>query len=363
MDYADRVNRVREAMQSAGIDLLAVPPGDDLRWLTGFSPVADERACYLFLAERDGLFLVPELNAVQSERHIREPFVTYGDATGPAKALASSAQQFPSPRLIAVGDTMRADALLLLQQTWRDAVYLPAATVLAPLRMRKANEEIAALRRAAATADAAVEAAVRASGAGATELEVARAADEGFRRAGAPEVLATIVGGGPNSAFPHHHSSPRVLRDGEPVLYDLGSRVDGYCSDITRMAFLGTPSARYREIHTIVDDAVAAALEAIKPGVPISAIDRAARGTIERAGYGEQFVHRTGHGIGLSGHEPPSIMQTNEMVLETGMAFSVEPGIYLQGEFGVRLEEIVVVTQDGCEVLSHLSRDVRVYSG
>ena len=360
MDYTDRLTRVREAMARSGIDLLAVPPGDDLRWLTGFSPVADERACYLFLSERDGLFLVPELNAAQSERHIRQPFVTYSDASGPARALAAAGGQFPSPRVVAVGDTMRADALLLLQQTWRDARYLPGAAVLAPLRMRKTAEEVAALRRAAATADAAVEAAVRACRPGVTELDVARAADEGFRQAGAPEVMATIVGSGPNSAFPHHHSSTRPLRDGEPVLFDLGSKVDGYCSDITRMAYLGSPPARYREIHGVVEEAVAAALEVIKPGVQVSAVDRAARGTIERAGYGEQFVHRTGHGIGLSGHEPPSISHTVEMPLEEGMAFSVEPGIYLAGEFGVRLEDIVVVTRTGAEVFSRLSRELRV---
>jgi len=358
MDYNDRLTRVREAMARAGIDLLALPPGDDLRWLTGFSPVADERACYLFLGERKGLFLVPELNAAQSERHIRQPFVTYSDASGPARALTAAGEQFTSPRTIAVGDTMRADALLLLQQTWRDARYLPGATVLAPRRMSNTGEESAALRRAAATADAAVEAAIRACRPGVTELAVARAADEGFRQAGAPEVMATIVGSGPNSAFPHHHSSSRTLQNGEPVLFDLGSRVDGYCSDITRMAFLGSPTVRYREIHGVVEAAVAAALAAIKPGVPVSAVDLAARQAIERAGYGEQFVHRTGHGIGLSGHEPPSIAHTNALPLEEGMAFSVEPGIYLPGEFGVRLEEIVVVSRGGCDVLSRLRRDV-----
>jgi Xaa-Pro aminopeptidase len=203
-----------------------------------------------------------------------------------------------------------------------------------------------------------VETAIRACRLGVTELAVARAADEGFRQAGAPEVMATIVGSGPNSAFPHHHSSSRTLQNGEPVLFDLGSRVDGYCSDITRMAFLGSPTVRYREIHGVVEAAVAAALAAIKPGVPVSAVDLAARQAIERAGYGEQFVHRTGHGIGLSGHEPPSIAHTNALPLEEGMAFSVEPGIYLPGEFGVRLEEIVVVSRGGCDVLSRLRRDV-----
>jgi len=173
-------------------------------------------------------------------------------------------------------------------------------------------------------------------------------------------VLATIVGSGPNSAFPHHHSSTRALREGEPVLFDLGSRLDGYCSDITRMAFLGSPSTRYLEIHRIVEAAVAAALDVIKPGVPINAVDLAARRTIEQSGYGQQFVHRTGHGIGLSVHEPPSITHTNELPLAEGMAFSVEPGIYLPGEFGVRLEEIVVVAGRGAEVLSRLPRDVQV---
>jgi len=347
-------------MASSGIALLAVPPGDDLKYLTGFSPLADERPCYLFLSEREGLFLVPELNANQSERYIRQPFVTYSDALGPGQALEAARDQFRAPGTIAVGDTMRADALLHLQRTWPEASFIPGSTVLAPLRMRKAPDEIEVLRRAARTADAATEAAYAASRPGATEEQIAQAAGEGFRRAGAGEITITTVGSGPNSAFPHHHTSTRALRSGEPVLYDLGSRVEGYCSDITRMAFLGEPSPRYREIHRIVDDAVGAALEVIRPGTPIKEVDLAARRVIERAGWREYFTHRTGHGIGLSGHELPSITHTNAMPLEAGMAFSVEPGIYLPGEFGVRLEEIVVVTDRGVEILSRLPRDVRI---
>lgn len=360
MDYPARLDRVRAAMSREAVDLLAVPPGDDLKYLTGFTPLADERACYLFLAEGHGLFLVPELNANQSERHIRQPFVTYGDAQGPAQALDAAREKFSAPRRIAVGDTMRADAVLLLQGTWPDAAFVPASTVLAELRMRKAADEIAALRGAARSADAATVAAWAACRAGVTERDVARAAEEAFRRAGAPEVTFTVIASGPNSAFPHHHTSERTLRSGEPVLLDLGSRLDGYCSDITRMAFLGKPPARFMEIHRVVDEAVSAALDAIRPGTLIKDVDLAARRVIERAGYGEQFTHRTGHGIGLSGHEPPSITHTNELPLEAGMAFSVEPGIYLPGEFGVRLEEIVVVTNSGVEVLSRLPREARI---
>jgi Xaa-Pro aminopeptidase len=360
MDYTGRLDRLRRAMAETGIDLLAIPPSDDLKYLTGFSPHADERPCYLFIAESRGLFLVPNLNANQSEQHIRQPFVTYSDAQGPTRALAAARDQFRTPRKIGVGDTMRADALLLLQEVWREPAFIPASTILAPLRMRKAPDEISALRRVAATADAAIDGALNASRPGATERQVAAAAGEGFNRAGASEVTATIVGSGLNSAYPHHQTSDRTLKSGEPILFDLGSKLEGYCSDITRMAFLGKPSARFVEIHKIVNDAVQAALSVIRPGTPIKDVDLAARQIIERAEYGDHFTHRTGHGIGLSVHEPPSITHTDETPLEAGMTFSVEPGIYLPGEFGVRLEEIVVVTASGAEVLSKLPRDVRV---
>ncbi|HXF82209.1 MAG TPA: aminopeptidase P family N-terminal domain-containing protein, partial [bacterium] len=156
-------------MAERRIDLLAIPPGDDLRYLTGFSPVADERPCYLFVAEDRGLFLVPELNAAQCERHIRQPFVAYSDADGPSRALAAAREHLGAPRAVAVGDTMRADALLLLQRLWPEAAFVPASTLLAPLRMRKSPDEVELLRRAARTADAAVQAAWQASRAGATE--------------------------------------------------------------------------------------------------------------------------------------------------------------------------------------------------
>lgn len=362
MDFRQRLDGARMAMARGNFDLLAIPPGDDLRYLAGFSTLADERPSYLFVTADSALSIVPELNAAQARTHIRDAMLTYQDAEGPGKVLGAARQRLGARRRIAVGDTMRADALLLLQQQWNGAEFVPASAVLAPLRMRKAEEEIDALRAAATTADAAMQAAWRACRPGVTEADIAAAVDAGFRAAGAAEVKFAIVGSGPNSAFPHHHTGVRRTQPGEPVLCDLGSRVDGYCSDITRMAFLGTPPARYREIHAIVAEAVEAALAVIRPGVPVKEVDLAARKTIERAGYGPDFVHRTGHGIGLSEHEPPSITHTNDLPLEDGMAFSVEPGIYLSGEFGVRLEEIVVVTPRGAEVLSALPRDLKIIS-
>src|SRR2546426_11778495 len=239
------VENSRAAMAHHGIDMLAVPPGEDLRYLANFSTLADERPSYLFLTADAALFLVPELNAQQSRAHIQDPMLTYTDAEGPGKALAAARARLGSAHRIGAGDTMRADALLLLQHQWRDGEFVPASIVLAPLRMRKSSEEIEALRRAAATADAAVQAAWRGQRTAGAAANNAGAVDARVRAPRATEGKSPIVGSGPNSAFPHHHTGTRRTQAGEPVLYDLGSRVDGYCSDITRMAFLGEPSARY----------------------------------------------------------------------------------------------------------------------
>ncbi len=356
----NRIEAARRRIREEGIDLLAVPPGDDLFYLLQFTPHPDERACYLFISGEETLFLVPDLNASIAAPRVSYPTLTYSDAAGPLGALRDAHSRLGSPRQIAVGDTMRADALLLLQEIWPDARFHPGARVLSPLRMIKSSEEIEILRRAAVTADVAVEAAFAAARPGVRESDLAGVVVDAFHGQGVQEVPFAIIGSGPNGAFPHHERSARALQTGEPLLIDIGGRLDGYMSDITRMAFLGAPTVQYREIHAVVEEAVQAALGTIKPGVPIREVDLAARRVIERAGHGVHFTHRTGHGIGVSGHEPPSITHTNEMPLQPGMTFSVEPGIYLLGEFGVRLEEIVVVTAQGHERLSRLPRDVRV---
>jgi Xaa-Pro aminopeptidase len=347
-------------MKTAGVELLSLAPGDDLFYLLGYTPHADERPCYLFLTASDAVFLIPELNAGQARTHVDLPFFTYADAEGPARALRGARDRLKAAGTIAAGDTMRADFLLLLQEWWAGGAFVPGARVMAPVRMIKTTEEIETMRRSAATADVATDAAFAACRPGVTEVAVARAVAEAFGVQGATQAGFAIVGGGPNSAYPHHASSGRPLVAGEPVLVDLGGRLDGYASDITRMAYLGEPSARYREVHAVVERAVRAGMDAVKPGAPLAAVDRAARGVIEAAGYGKFFTHRTGHGIGITGHELPSVTHTNETPVQEGMVFSVEPGIYLEGEFGVRLEEIVVVTSRGGDRLSRLPREVRV---
>jgi Xaa-Pro dipeptidase len=188
------------------------------------------------------------------------------------------------------------------------------------------------------------------------ESDVAAVAAAEFRAAGADDVLFTIVASGPNGASPHHHTGKRILEDGDVVVIDIGGRLDGYCSDITRVAFVGEPAPESVEVCKVVEAAVEAAMAAARPGAMAGDVDRAARSVIESAGYGAYFVHRTGHGLGISVHEPPWIMGGSEDVLRPGMVFSIEPGIYLPGRFGVRLEEIVFTTADGCERLSNLTR-------
>lgn len=357
--HQDRLARTRAQMQSRGVDLLAVAPGDDLFYLLGYSPHADERPCYLFVAGNDAVFLVPELNAGQARAHVEIPTLVYTDAEGPGTVLRQAYDRLGATR-VAVGDTMRADFLLLLQDRWARSQFAPGAEVIAPVRMIKTAEEIDLMRRSAATADVAVDAAWAACRPGATETAVSRAVVDAFGAQGVREVGFATIASGPNAAYPHHTSGSRLLAAGEPVLADLGGRLEGYSSDITRMAFLGEPSARYREIHTIVEHAVRAGIDAVRPGAPLADVDRAARKVIDDAGNGKFFTHRTGHGIGITGHELPSVTHLNEMPIQEGMIFSVEPGIYLEGEFGVRLEDIIVVTARGGERLSLLPREVRV---
>jgi Xaa-Pro aminopeptidase len=359
---AERMARVRAQMKTAGVDLLSLPPSDDLYYVAGFSPHADERPCYLFVSAGDAVFVVPELNAGQSRAHIDAPFLTYTDADGPAQVLRQAHDRLGQPTRMSVGDTMRADFLLLLQERWPKTSFVAGAHVMAPVRMVKTADEIDAMRRSSATADVATDAGFAACRAGVTEKAVARAISEAYAAQGVGGASGGIVGGGPNSAFPHHATSDRPLVPNEPVLLDHGGRLAGYASDITRMGYLGQPSDLYREVHAVVERAVRAGMDAVKVGAPLSSVDRAARKVIEDAGYGKHFTHRVGHGIGVTGHEPPSVTHLNEMPMQAGMSFSVEPGIYLEGKFGVRLEEIVVVTKDGAQRFSSLPREVRVLS-
>jgi Xaa-Pro aminopeptidase len=361
---SERVGDVVSALADKAVDFIAIAPSDNLSYVLGFSPLPDERLCLLLLSERGAVFVVPTLNAEQSAASVSGlEFLTWADAEGFDQALRTGISRTapPGPRRVAVDPLMRADHLLALQgYVAGSPEYVSAEVVLRELREVKSEHELELLKKSALTADQATSAALHASRVGVSEAEVAAIAAAEFRAAGADEVSFTIVASGPNSALPHHHTGKRELAEGDAVVIDLGGRREGYCSDITRMALVGEPSAECLDVLGVVEAAVQAAMAAVRPGASAGDVDIAARSVIESAGYGEYFVHRTGHGLGVSVHEPPWLMGGSADVLRERMVFSIEPGVYLPGRFGVRLEEIVFVTGNGCERLSELPRAAHV---
>lgn len=359
-DYDRRRETVRNLLASNGIDLLAVGPTSNMRYLLGYVPHPDERPCLLLMTPEGEGCLVPDVNRADVEARLHLDLSSYTDEDGPVPATDEVLRRLGtrSPAKVALDAAMRTDfALLLLGRTAWPAVT-SAEEVLGPMRMVKAHAEVELLRANAACADQAMEAALGCLKPGITESDVAAVVRDAFRRAGSPSVDFTLIGTGPNGAFPHHEAGERRLRAGDAVVIDIGASLGGYHSDITRMAVIGEAPDGYEAAHAVVEQAVGAALEAARPGVRASDVDAAARRVIEEAGYGEYFPHRTGHGLGLEEHEPPYLTKTSSTILEEGMVFSIEPGVYLQGRFGVRLEEIVVLRQGGPAILSMLGREV-----
>lgn len=361
VDTKKRLEALRKKMAATGTDLVAIAPGSHMDWLLGFHPHPDERPCLLLVGKERETFLMPVLNAEGTRQSTDISFHTWADADGPAAALDSALAEIDTKgtKKVALDETMRADFALLLLGALPGAEHAFTGDTIGALRMRKDSAEFKELKMNAGIADRAMQKAFSSLKPGMTELEVAGALKEHFSSEGATPAF-WIVGGGGNGAFPHHQTGSRKLEEGDAVVIDIGGRKAGFPSDITRMAVVGRPPEGYGQIHTIVEKAVQAALKAARPGVMAKEVDAAARGVITDAGYGEYFVHRTGHGLGIDVHEPPYITSTSETVLEEGMVFSIEPGIYIPGRFGIRLEEIVILREDGPEILSGLPRDVHV---
>ena len=358
--FERRTRRAQSRLDAVGADALALTPGRDSYYLTGVDAEQSDRLLLLVVpVEGDPTFVVPTLEAdsVRAATWV-DDVRTWDDETGPDPALEPLLDAL-SPSRILLADRMWAQFSLSLRDRLPDASFGLASEVLSPLRRRKDARELDALRAAADAADATMRD-VRALGAdavGTTEAELADFVEARLEAHGGTGVaFETIVGAGPNSADPHHASGDRKIRSGDPVVLDFGTRVDAYPSDQTRtVVFDGEPSAEFQRVHDVVREAQSRAVAAVEPGATAGAVDRAAREVIEEAGYGERFVHRTGHGVGLDVHEAPDIVAGSETTLEPGMVFSVEPGVYLPGRFGVRIEDLVVVT-DGEEPRSSGSR-------
>ena len=357
----DRLTALRGVMKNQNVDLVVLGPGAHLAWLLGVRPHGDERPLLFCISQSYAGFLMPVLEADSARQHTDMPFYTWNDEDGPEAALDAllSAADAQNARQIVLDETMRADFAGLVQDTLLQAGRQFTATTVGALRMRKDQQEYETLKRNALVADAAMRAAWDQMAAGMTETEVATLVRDSFREQGATPMFS-IVGAGPNGAFPHHQTGDTVIKPGDAVVMDIGGGMAGYSSDMTRMAVVGKPPEGYAEVHAIVERAVQAALAVAKPGIKAHEVDDAARGVITDAGYGDFFVHRTGHGMGVEIHEPPYLTATSQTVLDEGMVFSIEPGIYLPGRFGIRLEDIVILRSNGPEIFSELPRDLRV---
>jgi Xaa-Pro aminopeptidase len=363
---ADRLAGARKELAERGVDALLLGPGADLYYLTGYQAPPLERLTLLVLpAAGDARLVVPALEAPLARDHLGglDLEVTAWQETEDPVALvrAALAAADAATGRLGVGDRLWSGFLLRLQAALPGAAFEAASTVTRQLRMRKDPEEVAALARVAAAIDRVVDGLEGLRWAGRTELELAADIQAAIRE-GHDEVCFAIVGAGPNAASPHHVASGRVIRPGDAVVVDIGGRLDGYCSDTTRTLVVGEPPAGFREAYEVLHAAQLAGCAAVAPGVPAEAVDAACRQVIDAAGHGRHFIHRTGHGIGLEEHEDPYIAAGNPEPLEPGMTFSVEPGIYLPGRFGARIEDIVACTDQGVRRLNTTSRDLRVVS-
>jgi Xaa-Pro aminopeptidase len=362
-DYAGRLTRAAHEATTAGLDGLIVTPSADLIYLAGYEPPPLERLTAMILRpNKEPVLVVPELErpraAASTVGRLME-LVAWRDGQDPYETVC---RLLPASGSFGATDSMWAVHLLGLQRALPEARFVAGSRVLSRLRRVKDEAEIQMLARAARSADETFRRVTREGLEGKTEAAVADALSSTLVETGHDTALFWIVGSGPNGASPHHDSGEREIRAGDAVVLDFGGRMSGYCSDMTRTVSVGEPSEELKDIHEIVRRAQGAALEAVRPGAPAEDVDRAARIVIEEAGYGHAFIHRTGHGIGLDEHETPYLVEGNTELLETGMCFSIEPGIYLQGRLGVRIEDIVTVTEEGAARLNHAPRELTVLS-
>ncbi|OEJ29295.1 peptidase M24 [Streptomyces agglomeratus] len=354
--------RAAEAAADAGLDGVLVAPGPDLVHLTGYRPTADtERLTLLVLSvEQEPVLVVPTLEAPDARQAPGAAVLTLRDWTDGKDPYAVAAPLLDVTGRFAVSDNTWAMHLLGLQQALPSTSYVSLTAALPMLRAVKDAAELARLEAAGAAADATYEEILRVRFSGRRESEVAAELAHLLTQFGHEQVDFTVVGSGPNGADPHHEAGERVIEEGDMVVLDFGGLKHGYSSDTSRTVHVGAPTAEEQRVHDVVREAQQAAFEAVRPGVACQQVDRVARAVITEAGYGERFIHRTGHGIGVITHEPPYMVEGERRPLVPGMCFSIEPGIYLPGRFGVRIEDIVTVTEDGGRRLNTTARELAV---
>ena len=361
-DFAQRMRRAAEQADAAGLTGVLVAPGPDLEYLAGYSPIAiTERLTMLVIQRhRDPAMIVPTLERPDAERAPSAGTIALTDWSDGSDPYAAAAPLLEPQGRYAISDSAWALQLLGLQEAAPGTRYVSMTKALPMLRAVKDADELERLAAAGAAADAAFLDIIKVRFAGRRETAVAADLAQALMDHGHSQVDFTVVGSGPNGANPHHEAGERTIQEGDMVVLDFGGLKDGYGSDTTRTVHVGEPTAEEQEVHDLVRAANQAGYEAVRPGVACQEIDRAARRVIADAGRGDQFIHRTGHGIGLTTHEPPYMVEGEEHLLEPGMCFSVEPGVYVPGRFGVRIEDIVTVTADGGRRFNNTNREIQI---
>ncbi len=361
MRLASRIARVRARMNERGVDVLLLSVGPELPYLTGYEAMPLERLTMLVLPRTgDAHLVIPRLEVPRvTPRPDVFEIVAWEETDDPIALVAGMIRG--SARRVAIGDHTWARFLVDLQHAVPSCTFVRSSDVVAPIRMVKDADEIAALTRAAHAADAIACDMRSVPFAGRTELDVHRELVERMLEAGHERTNFAIVAAGSNAASPHHEpTAARVIGQGDLVLCDFGGTMDGYCSDITRMFQVGEPATEVDDVYSVLAEAQEAGVRAATVGTPCQDVDAAARQVITAAGFGEYFVHRVGHGIGAEAHEDPYMVAGNGSPLEAGHTFSIEPGIYFSGRFGMRLEDIVVATPEGPLRLNDAPRDIAI---
>lgn len=361
--HRERLRSAAAAAGDRGIDALLITPSEDYAYLLGYSAPAMERlTCLVVPSDGEPMLVLPRLEEPLARHEL-------GELAGGIELLAWDETDDPIQLVrslvggalrVAVQDQMWARFALRLRAALDPAELVPAGPTMSGLRSVKSPEEIELLRAAAAAADRAMEAIVAEPLVGRVESEVSRRIRELLIQAGHNDAGFAIVASGPNSASPHHAAGSRRIGAGEAIVLDIGGKRSGYASDTSRTAFVGEPPAEFVELYEVLREAQAAACEAVRPGITGAELDAVARDIITEAGYGEAFLHRTGHGIGRETHEEPYIVASNDEPLVAGNAFSVEPGIYVRDRWGARIEDIVVCTPDGGERLNTTSTELYI---
>jgi D-alanyl-D-alanine dipeptidase len=358
-ELAERTARVQQAMGAQGIEYLVVGPSSDLVYLIDLDTRQSERLTVL-VVPRDGTstlvmpgFETPRVAGLAATFDT----ATWDDGEDPFAVLASVLRK---PRTVAISPQLFSHFLFRIRDVLDGSDCRNGASILEPVRMRKSPWELEQVASASSAADAAFEALVETSLEGATEREVQERISNLLIEKGHESVSGVIVGVRGNGASPHHRAGDTRLEAGSPIVVDFGGSFNKYRSDITRTFHIGEPTQEFHEVYEIVDQANRKAFELAKPGVRAADVDAEVRAYIAAAGYPDAFVHRLGHGIGLEYHEPPYLVAGSDDVLEEGMTFSIEPGIYLEGCFGVRIEDIAVVTSDGARRLNLSTHELLV---